>query len=240
MRLDLDADELTLLADSRVFEGVERQQLEPLLTGLGARMRRYRKDEVIRRMGDVLDFYPMVLSGMVKATLLQGGENREVARFAPGESFAEAVPAKLHRCPVNIWALEKTKLLCIPAETLEQAQEPEAVKVRENLANEMPYKVMRLALNLHVLGEPRLADRIMAYLRTLPENDDGTVTVPLTRKDWASYLRVSDKSLIRELRTLQEEGVLEVNRRKIKVIADATGFGIDLSDELRNNIGGDR
>ena len=221
MKFKLTDAALDLLSESRVFSGIPRGEIAGLLDDLKTQMLVCQAGGSIRGAGDALDFYPVILSGSVRATLLQGGENREVARFAPGESFAEAVPAAIRRCPVDIWALEKTVILCISAERLEGSESAWAAKMRDNLAKEMSRKVVHLSQNLRVLGEPRLCDRILAYLRTLPQNDDGVVTVPLSRKDWASYLRVSDKSLIRELRMLADDGVLEVEGRRVRILRDA-------------------
>ena len=69
-----------------------------------------------------------------------------------------------------------------------------------------------------MVGEPRLSDRILAYLRTLPADADGRVEIPVNRQEWASYLRVADKSLIRELRAMQNDGLLEVDGRHIRVL----------------------
>ena len=82
----------------------------------------------------------------------------------------------------------------------------------------MSKKIGVLTRTLSVVGEPRLSDRIMAYLRTLPQDADGRVEVPMNRQEWATYLRAADKSLIRELSTLQKEGVLEVDGRFIRVL----------------------
>lgn len=174
--------------------------------------------QLLRRAGDKLDFYPVVIEGSVLSTMPQGGQDRPVAQFGPGESFAEAVPATLKHTPVNICAQEPTRILCIPAKQLETCTNPHAFLVRENLSAEMSKKIGVLTKTLSVVGEPRLSDRILAYLRTLPVDADGRVEIPVNRQEWASYLRVADKSLIRELRAMQNDGLLEVDGRHIRVL----------------------
>ena len=187
-----------------------------------------------------MDFYPFILSGSIRATLLQGGEPREVARFTKGDSFAEAVPASLKHCPVDIWVIEDAAILCIPAETLAQSNELWALKMRDNLAKEMSKKVMRLSENLRILGEPRLSDMILAYVRALPADADGYVTVPLSRIEWASYLRVSDKSLIRELRTMKTQGVLDVDGRRIRILTEDRPMCNGFPSDCKTCLGGAR
>lgn len=212
--------DVQLLAGSPVFADIPVEEREGLIDSLGAEVRRYDKGCALRRVGDTLEFYPVILSGSVQATMPQGGQNRIVAQFGAGDAFAEAVPATLKRCPVDIWALEDTCILCLPSDRLDACGNPFAKTLCRNLRTELSKKIQVLSRTLAMLSEPRLSDRILAYLDTLPRNVDGSVTVPYSRHDWAGYLRVADKSLIRELRALQNCGVLEVNGRNVKVRRD--------------------
>ena len=79
-----------------------------------------------------------------------------------------------------------------------------------------------VACGLHAaiawLDRLRFTEGDLAYLRTLPVDADGRVEIPVNRQEWASYLRVADKSLIRELRAMQNDGLLEVDGRHIRVL----------------------
>lgn len=206
------------LKASPVFCGISQKDRFELLKEIDARIVELDEGQLLRRAGDKLDFYPVVIKGSVLAAMPQGGQDRPVAQFGPGESFAEAVPATLKHTPVNICAQGPTRILCIPAKQLEACTNPHAFLVRENLSAEMSKKIGVLTKTLSVVGEPRLSDRILAYLRTLPVDADGRVEIPVNRQEWASYLRVADKSLIRELRAMQNDGLLEVDGRHIRVL----------------------
>ena len=201
--MEFTQDLIRSLHSSAVFEGIPVKDLRDLLREIDSRIIELSEGQLLRRAGDRMDFYPVVVSGIVQASMPQGGQDRPVAQFGSGESFAEAVPASI---------------LCIPAKQLESCTSPHAFLLRENLSTEMSKKIGVLTQTLSVVGEPRLSDRIMAYLRTLPQDADGRVEVPMSRQEWATYLRAADKSLIRELSTLQKEGVLEVDGRFIRVL----------------------
>lgn len=216
--MELSQDDIRLLRTSPVLTGIPSKDRLDLLRETQARIIELPEGQLLRRAGDRMDFYPVIVSGSVQASMPQGGQDRPVAQFGAGESFAEAVPATLKHTPVNIRALEPTRILCIPAKQLEACTNPHAFLLRENLSAEMSKKIAVLTQTLSVVGEPRLSDRIMAYLRTLPQGEDGRVEVPMNRQEWATYLRAADKSLIRELSTLQKEGILEVDGRFIRVL----------------------
>lgn len=206
------------LSESPVFAGIPLEERASLIADAKGMLRRYPGGSLVRRAGDGLDFCPVVVSGRVQASLPQGGLDRIVSLFGPGDSFAEAVASSLRRCPVDIRALEDTVLLCIPAAGLRACSHAWASTLHGNLMSEMSKKVLVLSRSLAVLSEPRLSDRVLAYLDTLPRNADGSVTVPFGRREWAACLRVADKSLIRELKVMQDDGVIEVDGRTVRVL----------------------
>ena len=116
--MEFTQDLIRSLHSSAVFEGIPVKDLRDLLREIDARVMELSEGQLLRRAGDKLDFYPVVIEGSVLATMPQGGQDRPVAQFGPGESFAEAVPATLKHTPVNICAQEPTRILCIPAKQL--------------------------------------------------------------------------------------------------------------------------
>ena len=114
------------LKASPVFCGISQKDRFELLKEIDARIVELGEGQLLRRAGDKLDFYPVVIEGSVLSTMPQGGQDRPVAQFGPGESFAEAVPVTLKHTPVNICAQEPTRILCIPAKQLETCTNPHA------------------------------------------------------------------------------------------------------------------
>ncbi len=210
--------DVKLLRNSPVFDEIPVREREELLDELHARVRVVEKDCVLCRAGEPLDFFPVVLEGCMQASMPQGGCDREVSTFGPGESFAEAVPHTLKHSPVNIRALERTRLLCIPASGLDKSSNPFVFILRENLSSEMSKKIGKLSQTLSVVGEPRLRDRVLAHLRTLSTDGQGWMEIQHSRSAWAAYLRVAEKSLIRELSALQQEGVIEIDGHRIRFV----------------------
>lgn len=214
----IERSDIKALRNSPVFKSIPASSREELLKEVDARTKTLDEGMILCRAGDSLSYYPIVISGRVQASMPQGGQDRVVCEFGPGESFAEAVPHTLKHSPVNIRAIEPSRVLCIPAKQLEKTTSPHAFVLRENLSVEMSKKIGVLSKTLSVVGEPRLTDRVLAYLHTLAPDEEGLVTVPFSRAEWATYLRVAEKSLIRELRAMQENGLIEVNGHKVRII----------------------
>lgn len=218
MSIELNRDDLIRIQKSPIFQSISSDHIESVLRELNVSDRFYNAGSLIHGIGDELDFYPVILSGSVQASMIQGGKERTIINIEEGDSFAEAVPNNLRRCPVNIRALEVTHILRIPSKNLDESMGADALIVRHNLQMQMSKKITVLTEALSVLGEPRLCDRVMAYLETLQPDKKGYVVVPYSRDEWASVLRTVDKSLIRELKKMQDDGILEVDGRNIRIL----------------------
>jgi CRP/FNR family transcriptional regulator, dissimilatory nitrate respiration regulator len=204
---------------SAVFDGIPPEAHEDLLTALRAFVQTYRRGEILMRVGDTSGFFPVVLSGTVQATVPRGVHHQIVERFGKGASFAEAVVVAGNRSPVEISALTDAAVLKIPARRLSASSHPWAARLNANLVQEMSKKLVHLSVRLNLLGEPRLRNRILMHLETVVPEPDGTLLLPFNRQEWADYLGVNSKALLRELRRMQDDGVLELDKRRLRLLA---------------------
>ena len=216
--MSIDDQTMARIKASSPFAGVAEEDMEALVDQLHAYTRAYAKDTVIRHAGDELDFYPVILEGEVQSAMPRGESEQIIARFLPGESFAEAVPGGPGVCPVNIRALCDTVLLQIPAQGLKHCAHPSASIVQANLMQMMARRITWLSKKIALLNEPRLRKRILLFLEDQDKEEDGSIRVYFSRKDMAEYLGVNDKALLREIKRMQEEGVLWVEDRRFRIL----------------------
>lgn len=216
--MDVDEAMLAVLKKPPVFAGIDPAELPGLLRALGAYTCSFSKGEAVFHSGDKLKAVPVVLKGRTEARMLgKDGSRQIISRFEVGDSFAEAVPLAVGTAPVEAIALQDSVILFLPAEGLKGNGDGAQLRLYANVMGEMSKKVKTLTAKLALLSEPRLRKRIALYLRRLPEDKDGYVIIPYSRKALAEYLAVNDKALLRELRRMIEEGVLEGEGRRLKL-----------------------
>ena len=216
--MDVDEATLAVLKKSPVFAGIDPAELPGLLRALGVYTRSFSKGEAVFRSGDKLKAVPVVLKGRIEARMLgKDGSRQIISRFEVGDSFAEAVPMAVGTAPVEAIALQGSVILFLPAEGVKGNGDGALLRLYANVMGEMSKKVKTLTAKLALLSEPRLRKRIALYLRRLPEDKDGYVIIPYSRKALAEYLAVNDKALLRELRRMIEEGVIEGEGRRLKL-----------------------
>lgn len=208
------------LISSPVFEGIRPKEIETLLDSLRAYEKPFKKGEIICEAGAKMDVFPVVLKGRVRASLVQGSRRQVVAWFSRGESFAEAVPVSLKNSPVEIQAIEDSLILFIPSASLTGLLSASGYRLHANLMMEMSKKVAGLSEKLSLLTEARLSDRVLRYLATLPQNEDGSITLPLKYTELAEYLGVNKTSLSRTMHIMEDEGQIIMKGRTICVLQD--------------------
>lgn len=216
--LALSAGDRAVLRSSPVFAGIPSGEIETLLDAVGAYLRLYDDGAIIRAVGEELKGYPVLLEGAVQAALPRDGSLQIVSRFGAGDSFAEAVPTTLKRSPVQITTLERCRILMIPAANLTASGNPWAAQLVANLMGEMSKKIEGLSKKLRLLGEPKLRRRLLMYLADLPVDEDGWVSLPFKYRELAEYLGVTKASFSRELQRMQEEGILQADRRTRRML----------------------
>lgn len=204
------------------FDGIPAAEHEPLLERVRAFDHEYRQGESVVRVGDRLSFFPIVLSGSVQATMPRGDNLQIVERFGPGESFAEAIVISEGESSVEIEAIGRTRLLLLHRDRLRMEGDPAATRLHANLVREMSKKLLHLSERLTLLVEPRLRRRILMSLAALPAAPDGRRSLPFSRKEWADYVGANAKALLRELRRMQDDGVIELGRTTARILPSST------------------
>lgn len=217
--MELKEEEIIkVLAGSPVFKGVPEDRIKDVIVELGCSTCSFTGQEFVVRAGDALRKYPVLIAGVIEARLPKADEGYTiVGRFGPGDSFAEAVPTTLRVSPVDIVCMEESLVDYIPAARLEASDNSDCLRVRANIMAEMSKKVSELSYKLTLFAEPRLRNRLLMYLQSQDEQGTGVVKLQYNRKELASYLGVNDKALSRELRRMQDEGVIEVDGKVVRI-----------------------
>ena len=82
---------------------------------------------------------------------------------------------------------------------------------------EFARRLQFLNLRVRILSQRRLRDKIKVYLQTLPHTEEGLIHLPMNRNKLADFLYADRSALSRELSRMQEEGILEVKGRDLRL-----------------------
>jgi len=71
-------------------------------------------------------------------------------------------------------------------------------------------KVSDLNLRIELLSQKTIRDKILSYFRILSQNSfSKTFTLPFSLTDLADYLGIDRSAMMREIKTLKEDGVIK-------------------------------
>ena len=199
-------------------EDVER------LEALVKRRRPVARGETLFRAGSTLGNLYVARGGSFKTVVnSEEGEQQVIGFHLPGELIGlDALGAGRHRC--DAVALETARVCEVPLAELESiaAQVP---GLQRQLLRVMGRSMGRDQDHLEMMNRRQATDRVLLFLHSLSERfetlglDGRAFTLPMTREEIASYLGLVIETVSRSFTRLQEDGVIAVRGRQVKLLA---------------------
>ena len=141
------------------------------------------------------------------------GNQTIVEKFKKHDVFGEI----FYRININnelfVKAREKCKILMFNYDMFEKKCKKNC-KFHEELLIGLPSlvltKVSDLNLRIELLSQKTIRDKILSYFRILSQNSfSKTFTLSFSLTDLADYLSVDRSAMMREIKTLKEDGVIK-------------------------------
>ncbi len=198
-----------------LFDGMSEDEILLFLSRSDILTRRFIKNSVIIRSGDVCRSICVVLSGKaVGESVSDDGRVEEMAIFNAGDVFGDIIAmSESGESPVTVKATTDTEIVFIPitevfAEKLLAA----------NLAKTIAEKYFSLRFRLSCLSKPTIRAKIMEYLYHISDGKTGVVfKIPFTHTELADYLSSNRTAVTRELILLRESGVIDYYGKNYKI-----------------------
>ena len=203
------------LSANSLFRNVSEESIARILVCSGAKFRTYKKDETIFRQGEQADYFYALLKGNVSIiSYMPSGKVNALYHVASGALIGERV----------YWyeavACEPVEVLAVPWQYLygfcDKACDHHKQLI-QNLYESMSTKEWMAVRKLNVLGFASVQERAAAWL--LQETDaSDTVILKTNREEQADYLCVARPSLSRTLMQMQKAGLIEADRKQIRIL----------------------
>ena len=210
----------SVLERSTLFRGVPAQELRNVLESTPHHIQCYDKEETIFHMMDSADRIGIVLEGRVQAQkVFPNGSQVNVSIRGVGEIIGPAaVFSASRRYPCDVVALEPvTAMMLRRTDMLNLMQRN--VLILENLMTEIASAAYMLQQRLELMSYNGIAQKAAFWL-LLQARQSGkdSVRIPDSVSKWAMLMNVSRPSLHRELKKLEEEGIVSCSSGIIKIL----------------------
>ena len=173
----------------------------------------------------------IILEGRVEAQKsFPNGSQVNVSVRGPGEMIGPAaVFSKSQRYPCDIVALEPATLMMLRKEDLLSLMQKD-VKILQNFTTEIASASYMLQQRLELLSYSGIAQKAAFWLlMQVRQTGKTAVQIPDSMSRWAMIMNVSRPSLHREMKKLEEEGIIRYEGKNIYVL-DPDGLQAVLSE----------
>ena len=190
-----------------------------ILNAFGVEKKIYQRKEVIFREGDQPVFYYQILKGKVKVNNYHE-DGKEFIHNILGEnnSFGEALLYIDKKYPMNAIALSECVILQISKATFFQMMEenPELSQHLNSCLSHRIYSNMIMMQNLASGNPINKLKGILNYLKSYRDCEDPySYAIPLTRQQMADLTGLRVETVIRTLKKMESENILQIKDRKI-------------------------
>lgn len=194
--------------------------------------RRFAKKEAVFREGDRADGFFIVSSGKVKVFKLSGeGKEQVLHVLEAGQTFAEAVIFEGGGYPAHAEALTDTELLFLPKRSFVDLLERHP-KVAIRMLASLSRWVKRMTDLAESLSLKDVETRLVFYLseelkaRGIPAQDGAELELAIGKNVLASRLGTVPETFSRTLKKLQDDGLIDVRGKRIRIVSAGSLFSI--------------
>jgi CRP-like cAMP-binding protein len=212
-----------VLHSSPLFAGIGKDDFDHMLGCLGARLRRFAKDEMVYFEGDAVHEIGLCVSGRLH--LIKGdiwGNTSIVAEITPPEMFAEAVACSgASRLPVSVVAKEESEILFIDYQKIATSCSSACAfhgKLIRNMISILAQKNILLSAKMEHITKRTIKEKLLSYLaEQARRHSSRTFDISFNRQELADYLSVERSALSAEMSKLKAEGMIDYRKNHFEL-----------------------
>ena len=210
-----------------LFQDIRPDEYEQMMRCFHAHLKSYRAGQLISTYDSDSRMIGVVLSG--EASLVRqyrDGRQLLVERLLPGSVFGEV----LSYVSPETGALQ---VFCVRDASIQYLDYPHLIKrcpkacahhsqLVSNALQMISQKAVHLSERLEVLSQRSIREKLLCYFGLLAEqNQSRTFSLPFSYSALADYLSVDRSAMMRELKRMRDEGLLQTSRHQVSLCGGA-------------------
>ena len=212
------------IKNSPVFYGMNDDELKGLLECFNARVRKYEKEEMIIRQGDMISNIYLILDGAVNIEKdSYWGRRIIISRLGKNDNLALSfVGSKDIESSVDAITVEDTLVLILGYEKCTSMCQNACTRHKvliNNLFQILSKENIELIQKIENVSQKTIRDKLMTYLSNeAQKNHSNKFSISFNRQDLADYLNVDRSAMSFELSKLQKEGLIAYNKNQFQLL----------------------
>lgn len=215
---------IPVLKRTKMFSGIGDEDIEAMLSCLGARIKCYEKGEYVFRQGEHSERIAVLVKGSLHIQCDDYWGNRSIlGHISVGEIFGEAYAAPESGVLLNdVVAVEDGEIIFFDFKriisTCSSACSFHNMVVR-NMFFAISEKNRKLVHKLSFLSKRTTREKLIAYLsEEAKKHDCNSFIIPFDRQQLADYLSVDRSAMSNELCKMRDEGMIEFRKNRFRLL----------------------
>ncbi len=215
---------IDILKRSRLFAGIETQDIRAMMSCMNAQLSSYKKGEYIFRQGDVIDSLFIVLEGSVHIQSDDYWGNRSILNEVnKGGIFGEAYAVHNTSPTLNdavasndsviaVFSLKKMMTVCSNMCRFHSL-------VIENLVDILATNNLSLVQKLTHITKRSTREKLISYLSLQSKlNHSNSFSIPFNRQQLADFLAIDRSAMSKQLCEMRDEGLIEFHKNNFTLL----------------------
>lgn len=215
---------IDILKKSKLFAGIEKDDIKAMMSCMSAQLSSYKKGEYIFRQGENINSLFVVLEGTVHIQSDDYWGNRSILNeVGVGRIFGEAYAVHYSAptlndamastdCIVAVFSLKKMLIMCSSMCRFHSL-------VIENLVDILATNNLSLVQKLTHITKRSTREKLISYLSLQATlNHSNCFCIPFNRQQLADFLAIDRSAMSNELSKMRNEGLIEYHKNNFKLL----------------------
>ncbi|NCA92518.1 Crp/Fnr family transcriptional regulator [bacterium] len=213
-----------MLQNTKLFQGIDESDLQPLLSCLGAKVIHYEKGQIVFFNGESISRFGIVLSGQVQVINEDYYGNRSIlANIGVGNMFGESFAySEIKTLPVSVITTTVSELLFIDCKSLAVPCARACSyhsRLIQNMLKIVAMKNIALTQKIEITSKRTTREKLLAFLSAEAKKaGSNRFVIPFNRQELADYLSVERSAMSAELSKLRNDKVLLFHKSNFTLI----------------------
>ena len=213
-----------IYSDTLLFDGISESDCSRMLTCMNAQKKTYYAEEELYSYDTPKKMVGILLNGKAivvryeyngSRTILEKLQSKSIfgekLSFTPNDNSCIAVIAET-ACEVLFIDYQHITQSCHNACTCH-------TRLIRNMLQLLSNKTRALSERVEVLSQRSIREKLMCFFLQLASGaNSSSFELPFTMLDFADYLSVNRSAMMRELGKMKEEGLIQIDKRKITLL----------------------
>lgn len=202
-----------------LFKNISRERIENILKTLNARRISFKKDMTILSNLNNANEIGIIAKGAASLIRIDYNGNRSIVSTLTKDDLFGGVFSDYMNEEMSVIADAECEVVFVEYDQLLSSHIPEHEMIVENMIDILTKKINAYNRRIEILNKRTTRDKLLEYFHILEkEQATNRVRIPYTYTLLAEYIAVDRSAMMREIKYLKDENIIETNGKIVTII----------------------